>query len=116
MFNFFKKKEKKTVSDLVDEHGNVVKHSSVTYDRHNQRFLKLADDCCAMIIHPDNDVEIVFTKLYDAENQKITDNEETLMSLAIFMQQPGFADLIKQEFRRIAMENVSTLTNKNKEH
>lgn len=119
MFGFLKKLIKSddqnpTVADLKDENGNVVKKSSVIYSKSKERFLKLNDDCCAMIIYPDNNVEIIFTKVYDPNEQKITDNEETLMSLALFMKQPGFGDMIKQEFRKIAMENISKLTDQDK--
>lgn len=115
MFGFLKKiikadNQNSTVSDLKDENGNVVKKSSIIYSKSKERYLKLNDDCCAMIIHPDDNIEIVFTKVYDPDEQKITDNEETLMALALFMKQPGFGDMIKQQFRNIAMENISKLT------
>ena len=120
MFGFLKKIIKSddnnhsSVTDLKDENGNVIKKSSVIYSKSKERYLKLNDDCCAMIIHPDDNIEIVFTKVYDRDEQKITDNEETLMSLALFMKQPGFGDMIKEEFRKIAMENISKLTDQNK--
>jgi hypothetical protein len=65
-------------------------------------------------MHPDNKVEIIFTKLYDAEQQKITLEEETLMSIAVFLQQPGFAEMLRTEFHNIAMNNISKLTGENK--
>ncbi len=55
-------------------------------------------------------VEVIFTKLYNIEDQKITAEEETLMSIAMFMRQPGFAELLRNEFHNIAMDNISKLT------
>ena len=112
MFNFFKRKNKNP-QDLVDEHGNVIQKSSLVSSRAGDRFLKLANDDCGIILHPGNNVEVIFTKLYDLEKQTITDNEESLMALALFMKQPGFLELIKKEFRHIAMERVTSLTNNN---
>ena len=43
-------------------------------------------------------------------SQAITPNEETLMAIACFMRQPGFLEMIRDEFRKIAMERISTLT------
>lgn len=111
LFNIFKKKNLENKRDLLDEDGNVVKESSLTFDRNNVRFLKLKDDACAIILHPDNNVEVIFTKFYDNQNQNITDNEEVLMALALFMKQRGFLEMIISEFRNIAMNKISTLTN-----
>lgn len=113
MFGFFKKKKSSEVNhnnDLKDENGNVIKKSSIEYVNGNQRFLKLSDDSCAIVIHGDNKVEVVFTKLYDPENQTITENEEELMALALFMKQDGFLEMIINEFRKIAKEKIKELT------
>lgn len=107
MFNFFKRKRKK---DLVDKKGNVIEESSLVKSKFGERFLKLSDDSCAIILHPGDNVEVIFTKLYDNENQQITPNEESLMALALFMKQPGFLEMIKNEFRKIAMEKITNLT------
>ena len=32
------------------------------------------------------------------------------MAIACFMRQPGFLEMIRDEFRKIAMERISTLT------
>lgn len=112
MFGFFKRK--KNTRDLIDNKGNIVQKSSVIESKRGERFLKLDDDTCAIILHPGDNVEVVFTKLYDPANQMITPNEEALMSLALFMKQPGFLELIKNEFRKIAMERISTLTENSK--
>ena len=111
MFNFFKKK--KPSKDFYDKDGNIIEKSSLINAK-NGRFLKLDDDTCAIILHPGNNVEVIFTKLYDNEKQEITENEESLMALALFMKQPGFLELIKHEFRKIANERISSLT-ENKE-
>lgn len=109
MFNFFKRKNKNK-NDLIDKNGNVIKKSSIVNDRNNVRFLKLGDDSCGLVLYPDNNVEVIFTKAYDVKNQNITENEEVLMALALFMKQPGFLEMIVSEFRKIAMNKISTLT------
>ena len=55
--------------------------------------------------------------ILDVKNQNITENEEVLMALALFMKQPGFLEMIVSEFRKIAMNKISTLTeDKNNEN
>ena len=114
MFNFFKKKN--INNDLIDKSGNIVEKSSLVKSKSGERFLKLSNDSCAIILHPGDNVEVVFTKLYDEKNQTITDNEESLMALALFMKQPGFLEMIKREFRKIAMEKITNLTEPEKEN
>jgi hypothetical protein len=63
----------------------------------------------------DGKIEIIFTKLYDKENQSITPEEETLMAIALFLKQPGFSEMLKHEFNKIAMENISKLTEETNE-
>ena len=70
------------------------------------RFLKLGNKDCALIMHEDDQCEVVFTKLYNSENQNFTNNEEFLMALAIFLKQPGFGDMLVAEFRRVAIKNT----------
>lgn len=106
--------EQQTVTDFTDPTTGQVTKSALSYDRNNERFLKLDAESCALVMHPDNKVEIIFTKLYDAEQQKITLEEETLMSIAVFLQQPGFAEMLRTEFHNIAMNNISKLTGENK--
>lgn len=116
MFGFFKRNKNSEINgkNLTDKDGNIVEKSSLVKTR-NDRFLKLDDDSCAIILHPGNNVEIVFTRLYDNENQKITENEESLMALALFIKQPGFLEMIKNEFRKIATQKITSLTeNSNK--
>lgn len=114
MFNFIKKifSKNKEISknDLVDEQGNLIKKSSISTNKNGTRYLKLEDSSCAIVLYEDNNVEVIFTKSYDMKNQEITPNEETLMALALFMKQPGFLEMIVSEFRKIAMEKISTLT------
>ena len=76
----------------------------------NERLLRLGNDDCAIGLHGDGKVEVIFTKAYDTMSQAITPNEETLMAIACFMRQPGFLEMIRDEFRKIAMERISTLT------
>lgn len=106
MWPFNRKNNK---NDFVDEDGNVTK-SAITYNKSNERFLKLRNDDCAIVLHDDDKVEVIFTKAYDVENQTITTNEETLMAIACFMKQPGFLEMIRDEFRKIAMNKIATLT------
>lgn len=107
MFNFFKKSN----NDLKNTNGDVIEKSSLVKGKHGERFLKLNDDTCAIVLHPNNNVEVIFTKLYDPNTQYITENEEALMALALFMKQPGFLPMIIDEFRKIARERISSLTN-----
>ena len=116
MFNFFKKKKENfSKNDLVDENGKLIKKSSIEVNQNGKRFLKLDDSSCAIVLYDDNNVEVVFTKSYNDENQEITENEEVLMALALFMKQPGFLEMIVSEFRKIAMSKISTLTGDNNE-
>lgn len=108
MFNFFKKKNP---NDFVDEKGRLLEKSAIVHSKYNERFLKLNDEDCAIVIHSSNNVEVVFSKLYDKENQPISENEEALMALALFIKQPGFLELVKNEFRKIAQERINALTN-----
>jgi len=113
IFDFFKKK-KGDKNDFVDENGNVTK-SAIAYNKMNERFLRMKDSDCGIVLHDDNNVEVIFTKAYDMENQTITPNEETLMAIALFMKQPGFLDMIIDEFRKIARERIKVLTEDDKE-
>lgn len=116
LFNWFKKnkpeltEETYTSNDYIDPETGETTKSSIEYNRADERFLKLDDKSCAMIIHPGSKVEVVFTRLYDKTNQRVTLEEETLMAIAIFMRQPGFAEMLRHEFHQIAMNNISTLT------
>jgi hypothetical protein len=102
-------RKKKNDNDYVDEEGNITE-SAIAYNKYDERFLKLKSEDCAIVLHDDDKVEIVFTKAYDVANQTITPNEETLMALACFMKQPGFLEMIRDEFRKIAMTRIATLT------
>lgn len=109
--NLFKRKNKSVtpaIQDYIDPETGELTKSSVVYDKNNTRFLKLDNASCAMIMHPNGKIEVVFTKLYDEEKQQVTIEEETLMSIAMFMRQPGFAELLRKEFHNIAMKNIST--------
>ena len=110
MFNFLRKIfNKPGKNDFVDEKGNVTK-SAIAYNSKNERYLKLLDSDCAIVLHGDNKVEVIFTKDYNDEDQTITSNEETLMSIACFMKQPGFLEMITTEFRKIAKTKIEALT------
>lgn len=98
------------VSDLRDNQTGEVTQSAIEYGKRG-RYLKLGDNDCALVIHEGEKLEVVFTRLRDAQNQEITPEEQTLMSLALFLKQPGFSELIRHEFNRIANKNVEELTN-----
>lgn len=112
MWPFSKKKNK---NDLTDDKGRVIQKSAITYDVNNERYLKLKNSDCAIVLHGDDNVEVIFTKAYDVTNQTITPNEETLMAIALFMKQPGFLEMIVDEFRKIANERIGKLTDNIKE-
>lgn len=97
MFNWlFKKKEKES------------EKSSSEFIKNGQRFLKIPDTSCAIVIHETNEVEVIFTRAdsFHPDEQPITDNEEQLMALAIFMKRPGFMEMLVNEFRRLANEGI----------
>ena len=72
--------------------------------RDNNRYLLMKNDDCALVLHNDNQVEVIFTKYYK-DNQDITPNEDLLMALAVYLKQPGFGEMLITEFHRIAMKN-----------
>lgn len=98
------------VSNLRNNVTGEVTQSAVEYNSKGKRFLGLKDNDCALVIHEGEKLEVIFTKLYDPQNQTVTPEEETLMSLAIFLKQPGFGELIRHEFNRIAQRNINQLT------
>ena len=59
---------------IANAEGARTTPSVVAFSKNGERFLKLDNDTCAIILHPGNNVEVVFTKLYDPENQVITPN------------------------------------------
>lgn len=99
-----------SLNDYVDPKTGEVTKSAILYNKQNERLLKLDNDSCAIVMHPQGKVEVIFTKLYDEQEQRITPEEETLMSIAIFLNKPGFAELLRTEFHNIAMDNISKLT------
>ena len=112
-FNLFKKNQNK--KDYIDPNTGETTKSAITYNKANERYLKLNNDTCALVIHPGGKIEVIFTKLYDEKNQLITPEEETLMSIAVFLKQPGFAEMITHEFHKIATENLAKLTEESNE-
>lgn len=108
MFGWLKRKQKNK-NDYIDPDTGERTESALIHDRNNARFLKLKDDTCAMVIHPGGKIEVIFTRLYNEETQEITPEEETLMSIALFMKQPGFSEMLLDEFHKIAMSNVNEL-------
>ena len=66
-----------------------------------ERFFKLKDDDCGLVLHSDGEIEVLFTK-QDPRNTGFSDTEESLMALAVFVKQDGFLEMINDEFRKIA--------------
>ena len=111
--NFFKKlfkRSKRTVTDYVDPKTGEVTKSAVQIGKRGERFLKLNDGDCGFVIHSGGKVEVIFTKLYNTEDQQVTIEEETLMALAVFLKQKGFAEMIRHEFHKLAMNDLNSLT------
>ena len=128
-WKFWQKKKQKTeedftnikngkTSDIRDDKTGQITKSALEYGKQG-RYLKLSDSDCAIVLHKgqgeDYKIEIIFTKLYDPQNQEVTLEEQTLMSLGVFLKQPGFAELIRHEFNRIATRNLNDLTETIKE-
>jgi hypothetical protein len=114
--NFFSKKDLTTEgagSSYIDPKTGKAVESALIYNKQGERFLKLDDNTCALVIHPDNKIEVVLTKLYNKDTQEITETEETLMAMAIYLKQEGFADLLRHEFHKMAMTNLNNLTEDN---
>lgn len=124
-WKFWQKKKVKTednftnikngrVNNLKDNKTGEITQSALEYGKQG-RYLKLNDSDCAIVMHDGGKVEVIFTKLYDVENQEVTPEEETLMSLAMFLQKPGFSELIRHEFNKIATRSINQLTKEKEE-
>ena len=120
MFNLLKNlfKKKKYVNNLrhnlnsyTDYKSNKETKSAVFYDRSNNRFLKLGDNDVALVMHPGNVVEIVLTKMTD-KNQAITAEEDLAMSLALFLKQKEFCEVLTHTFHDLAMRKVGPYNEK----
>ncbi len=124
-WKFWKRKKKKQedfsqikngrVSNLRNNTTGEITQSAVEYGKRG-RYLKLNDNDCALVIHEGEKLEVIFTKLYDKQNQEVTAEEQTLMAIAVFLRQPGFSELIRHEFNRIASRNINELTENIKEN
>jgi len=106
MFNFLKRKNKKKPNVDYDD-GKVKQISSVYHDKNNTRFLKLPNSACSIVLYDNNTVEVICTKL-DDNQQIITDNEMTLMSFAMMLKQPGFGEMLRNQFKNVAMDKFSS--------
>ena len=108
MFKIFNKIKSLFIKNSADEdkaqQNNIKKKTSVIYKNKN-RFLKIGENDCGLILHEDNQVEVIFTKYYE-NKQEITSNEELLMALTIYLKQPGFGEMLISEFHRIAEKNT----------
>ena len=105
--------EQSNIVDYFDSKTNERVESAVKYSD-GYRYLRFDNDSCGIVLHNGGKVEVVFTKLTDSTNQRITLEEETLMAIAMFLQQPGFAEILRTEFHRIAKDNMNALNKENK--
>ena len=121
MVNFLKKifKRNKIPNNLRrnlnsyhDKNENV--KSSIMYDRNNNRFLKLDNHDVALVMHAGNIVEVVLTKMTN-KNQPITKEEDLAMSLALFLKQPEFCEILIHTFHDLAMRKLGPYTDKQEE-
>lgn len=120
MFNLLKNlfKKKKYINNLRQNLNSYTDHkskketkSAVFYDRNNNRFLKLGDNDVALVMHPGNVVEIVLTRMTD-KNQAITAEEDLAMSLALFLKQKEFCEVLTHTFHDLAMRKVGPYNEK----
>lgn len=95
---------------ILEKHIQNIRKNPSLVQHANKRFLTLANDDCALILHAENQCEVIFTKLYDHDSQEFTINEELLMALAIFLKQKGFGEMLLSEFHRLAL-NKSEIFN-----
>ena len=114
--NFFKKKKyvnnlRQNLNSYTDHKSKKETKSAVFYDRSNNRFLKLGDNDVALVMHPGNVVEIVLTKMTD-KNQAITAEEDLAMSLALFLKQKEFCEVLTHTFHDLAMRKVGPYNEK----
>ena len=66
-------------------------------------------------MHPNNVVEVVLTKMTEV-NQSITPEEDLAMSLALFLKQREFCDVLTHTFHDLAMRKVGPYNDKMKEN
>ena len=114
--NLFKKKKyvnnlRQNLNSYTDDTSKKETKSAVFYDRSNNRFLKLGDNDVALVMHPGNVVEIVLTKMTD-KNQAITAEEDLAMSLALFLKQKEFCEVLTHTFHDLAMRKVGPYNEK----
>lgn len=102
------------IEDQLSKAAKEVRKNPALIEKNNKRFLAFSDTDCALILHAENQCEVVFTKMYDGENQNFTMNEELLMALAIFLKQPGFGEMLISEFQKAALNNSSMFEDKEK--
>lgn len=116
---FSKKKSinnlRQNLNSYTDDKSKKETKSSVYYDRNNNRFLKLDNDDVALVMHPNNVVEVVLTKMTET-NQSITPEEDLAMSLALFLKQREFCDVLTHTFHDLAMRKVGPYNDKTKEN
>lgn len=119
MFQFIKnifvkrKIKQEPPKPLIDENGNVIHESAINYIGQN-RLLKIPNDATAIILYKDNRVELVTEKIVD-KDQHLSDNEETLMAIAVLMKDPNFCEILRMEFHKMAVNNINKMLHKEDE-
>ena len=94
--NIFRRKPKKEVQEGISLERNIEINTVA-----GERFFKLKNDDCGLVLHSNGEIEVLFTK-QDPNNKTFSDTEESLMALAVFIKQEGFLAMINDEFRKIA--------------
>lgn len=105
-----KERKQQPPKPLIDDDGNVIHESAITYVGQN-RLLKIPNNATALILYNDNRIELVTQKIVD-NDQQLSDNEETLMALAVMMKDPNFCEIIRMEFHKMAVNNINKLLRK----
>lgn len=102
MLNFFRKIFKKKESSHQEDEAQEARKPDIEVNtRVGERFFKLKDDDCGLVLHSDGNIDVLFTKS-SPTNKSFSETEEALMALAVFVKQDGFLALIQDEFRKIA--------------
>lgn len=88
--------------------------SQETEDGGVRRVMTLGASDCALVMHENNQCEVVFTKYRD-DSEGLTPNEELLMALTVFLKKPEFGEMLVGELNRIVMSGNRDLLKEQKE-
>lgn len=113
IFNKNKPKIRPDAQPLTDSNGNIIKESAIQYIGQN-RLLKIPNTAAALIMYDDNRVEMVMQKVV-ADQQELSDREETLVAIATLMKDPQFCEILRMQFHKIAVNNLNQILQKEEE-